>query len=47
MSLKPETSIEVGLATAALVWAVFQTHMPTLADTRSSKPNNQLRRFQP
>ena len=42
MALKPETSLTVGLATAALVWAVYQSHMPTTADVRASQPNNQI-----
>jgi hypothetical protein len=40
MALRPETSLTVGLATAALVWAVYQMHMPTTADTRATTPNN-------
>jgi hypothetical protein len=40
MSLKPETSLTVGLATAALVWAIYQSHMPALADVRAANPNN-------
>lgn len=38
--LKPEISLPVGLATAALVWAIFQTHLPNVTDVRASKPHN-------
>jgi hypothetical protein len=41
MALRPETSLTVGIATAALVYAVYQMHMPTTADIRASAPNNQ------
>lgn len=36
MNLNPQTSIGISLATAAVVWAVFQSHMPTVADVRAS-----------
>lgn len=36
--LKPEVSIGVGLATAAVVYGVYSTAMPTIADTRSLPP---------
>jgi hypothetical protein len=41
MALKAETSLTVGIATAALVWAIYQMHMPVTADVRASAPNNQ------
>lgn len=34
MGLKPETSLTVGLATAALVWSIYSRAMPSLADIR-------------
>jgi hypothetical protein len=40
MALKPEISLPVAAATAALVWAVYQTHMPNVADVRGAAPNN-------
>lgn len=42
MSLKPETSLTVGLATAAVVFAVFQSHMPMVADVKSAQPHNKV-----
>lgn len=38
--LKPEVSIGVGLATAAVVYGVYTTAVPTIADTRSMPPQN-------
>lgn len=38
--LKPETSLSVGLATAAVVWGVYNSHLPTVADTRAASPGN-------
>jgi hypothetical protein len=38
--LKPEVSVEVGLATAGIVWAVYTHGMPTVADVRGSHSNN-------
>jgi hypothetical protein len=35
-------SIEVGLATGALVFAIYMSTMPSLADTRSNQPNNKF-----
>jgi len=40
MSFKPETSLMVGLATATVVFAVFQSSMPSVADVRSATPHN-------
>lgn len=37
--LKPEVSIGVGLATAAVVYGVYSTAVPSIADTRSLPPN--------
>jgi hypothetical protein len=34
MGLKPEVSITVGLATAALVWSIYSNATPPLADIR-------------
>jgi hypothetical protein len=38
--LKAEVSIPVGLATAAVVYAVFSNATPSIADIRSAPPNN-------
>ncbi|HLI36950.1 MAG TPA: hypothetical protein VKV80_06365 [Streptosporangiaceae bacterium] len=40
MALKPEVSIGVGIGTAALVWSVYQTHLPTIADVRGAPAGN-------
>lgn len=40
MGLKPEVSLGVGLATAAVVWAVYQNATPTIADIRSGPPGD-------
>lgn len=40
MALKPEASIVVALATATLVYAIYQNATPTLADIRTVEPNN-------
>jgi hypothetical protein len=42
MGLKPETSLTVALATAALVWGVYSTHLPSVSDTRAAPQNNQV-----
>ncbi len=34
MALKPELSLGVGLATAAVVWGVYQHYLPSVADHR-------------
>lgn len=39
MPLKPEVGLAVGVSTAALVWAIFQSHVPNTADIRSSQKN--------
>lgn len=38
--LKPEVSLGVGLATAALVYATYNGALPSVADVRVAKPNN-------
>lgn len=38
--LKAEVSIPVGLATAAVVYAIFNNATPSIADIRSAPPNN-------
>jgi hypothetical protein len=38
--LKAEVSIPVALATAAIVYAVFNNATPSIADIRSAPPNN-------
>lgn len=38
--LKQENALITGLATAAVVFAVYQTHMPTVAGVRASAPGN-------
>jgi hypothetical protein len=38
--LKPEASLSVGLATAALVYATYNGALPSVADVRVAKPNN-------
>lgn len=40
MSLKPEVSLGVGAATAALVYGIYQNALPTAADVRSLDANN-------
>lgn len=39
--LKPEVSLGVGLATAALVYATFNAALPSVADVRSAKAQDQ------
>ena len=41
MALKAENSLMVGLATAAVVYGVYQVNLPTTASVRASSPNNQ------
>lgn len=38
--LKPEVSLPVGLATGALVWAIYQGALPPLVDTRVVEPGD-------
>jgi hypothetical protein len=41
MALKtPEASVGVGLGLSATVYAIFDLHMPTIADVRSVEANN-------
>lgn len=39
--LKPEGSLVAGLATAAVVYTVYQTALPSIADIRTAQPGNQ------
>lgn len=41
MSLKPEVSLGVGLATAAVVWSVYNNATPTIADIRTGAPGDE------
>lgn len=41
MPLKPEVSIPVGLATAAVVYGVYQNATPTIADIRAGSPQDE------
>jgi hypothetical protein len=40
MSLKPEVSLGVGLATAAVVWAVYSNATPNITDVRAAPPSD-------
>lgn len=40
MALKPEVSISVGLATAALVYSVYSNATPSITEIRAAKPND-------
>ena len=40
MALKPEISISVGLATAALVYSVYSNATPSITEIRAAKPND-------
>lgn len=40
MALKREISLGVGLATAALVWGVFNVALPSVADARVAPPDD-------
>lgn len=40
MSLAPESSVVAGVATAGLVYAIFQATGPSVADKRVSQPND-------
>lgn len=39
-TMSRETSLGVGLATAALVWGVYQTALPSVADVRVGDPGD-------
>lgn len=41
MALKVETSLVVGLATAAVVYGIYQFNLPSNAATRASQAGNQ------
>src|ERR1700735_751081 len=38
--LKPEVSLPISLATAAVVYGIFQTHMPPVAEAKVTMPGN-------
>lgn len=40
MALKAEISLPVALATAAVVYGIYQTKLPSAAETKLSMPNN-------
>lgn len=40
MALKREVSLGVGLATAALVWGVYNSALPSIAEARVAAPND-------
>lgn len=40
MSLKPEVSLGVGLATGVLVWSIYSHAMPALVDHRAGDPDD-------
>ncbi|WP_369335637.1 hypothetical protein OG559_31100 (plasmid) [Micromonospora sp. NBC_01405] len=40
MGLKPESSVMIGLATAALVWSIHSNVTPTIADIRVAPPGD-------
>ena len=40
MALKPEISISVGLATAALVYSVYSNATPSITEIRAAKPGD-------
>ncbi len=40
MALPRQASLGVGLATAALVWGVYNVALPTVADVRVGQPND-------
>ena len=41
MALKAETSLTVGLATAAVVYSVYSNALPTVADIRVGEPGDE------
>jgi len=41
MALKPEVSLPIALATGAVVYGVFATHLPPVAESRVTMPGNQ------
>lgn len=40
MALKPEVSLTVAAATGAVVYAIFQTELPSMADVHAAPPHN-------
>lgn len=40
MALSREVSLGVGLATAALVWGVYNSALPSIAEARATQPND-------
>jgi hypothetical protein len=40
MALKREVSLGVGLATAALVWGIYNSALPSVAEARVSSPHD-------
>jgi hypothetical protein len=40
MGMKPEVSIPVALATAALTWGIYQAFLPRVADVRALGPDD-------
>lgn len=40
MTMKPEISIPVALATGVLVWSIYQNATPSLVDLRMAPPND-------
>lgn len=40
MSLKPDVSLMVALATGAVVWGIYSNALPTLPDVRVGKPDD-------
>ena len=42
MALKPEISLSLAAATGALVWGIFQGHMPSTADVRANPSNSSV-----
>lgn len=40
MALKREVSLGVGLATAALVWGIYQVGLPSIAEARVAAPRD-------
>jgi|SRR6185437_5498717 len=42
MSLKPEVSLPIALATGAVVWGVYQHFMPNVADVQATPAHNNV-----
>jgi hypothetical protein len=41
MALRPEVSLPIALATGAVVYGIFQTHLPPVAESKVTMPGNQ------